>query len=319
LLVTSDTKAVVTGAIQQASRLTGVPFDYLMKTAMRESSLNPTLKASTSTATGLFQMLEQTWLGLLEEEGGKYGYGHYAESIERTGPGRYRVNDPALRQEIMALRNDPLANAVIGGGAFTRQNQSALTRALGRAPSDKELYVAHFFGPGQAAQFLKALNEDPAAPVAALFPRAAEANRSVFYTRGGEPRSAQGVFDVLTKRHGDTSPVPGPAAAESVVAQARGPQPRAAWSRSASTDQGPVLSFAADQAPAFHGLFQTRPHVRFLPSCAICGGRAGCRRLRTLRLVTRSILLRSGGAHEHDWHGERFLKRLLWKWSRGFA
>jgi hypothetical protein len=236
--------------------MTGVPFGYLMKTAMRESSLDPSLKASTSTATGLFQMLEQTWLGLLEEEGDKYGYGQYADAIERTGPGRYRVTDPALRDEIMALRKDPLANAVIGGGAFTRQNQAALTRALGRAPSEKELYVAHFFGPGQAARFLKALEADPSTPVATLFPRAAEANRSVFYTRAGDPRTAQGVFDVLTKRHGDGVPT---STAATAVASARGPQPRSAWSRETTPAvEQPVLSFAADQAPAFHGLFQTQ-------------------------------------------------------------
>ncbi|HLV85239.1 MAG TPA: transglycosylase SLT domain-containing protein [Devosia sp.] len=40
----------------------GVDFDYLLQTAMRESSLNPQAKAQTSSAVGLFQFLESTWL-----------------------------------------------------------------------------------------------------------------------------------------------------------------------------------------------------------------------------------------------------------------
>jgi hypothetical protein len=257
LQVTADTKANATGAIRQASRITGVPFDYLMRTAMRESSLNPDLKATTSTATGLFQMLEQTWLGLLEEEGAKFGYGRFADAIERTGPGRYRVADPELRAEIMELRRDPLANAVIGGGAFTRQNQAALTRALGRAPTEKELYVAHFFGPGQAARFLNMLADDPAGTVAGAFPQAAEANRSVFFDRAGKARSASDVFAVLTKRHGEAVPVASEAVAAAPVATDRGPRPRSAWSREPVQPEGPLLSFAGDSAPAFHGLFRT--------------------------------------------------------------
>jgi soluble lytic murein transglycosylase-like protein len=52
----------VTGAIRQASRLTGASFDYLLATAQVESGFNPNSAASTSSARGLFQFIEQTWL-----------------------------------------------------------------------------------------------------------------------------------------------------------------------------------------------------------------------------------------------------------------
>jgi soluble lytic murein transglycosylase-like protein len=49
-------------AIAQASDKTGVDFAFLLATAKRESSLNPKARAKTSSAKGLFQFLDQTWL-----------------------------------------------------------------------------------------------------------------------------------------------------------------------------------------------------------------------------------------------------------------
>ncbi|MFZ1990358.1 MAG: transglycosylase SLT domain-containing protein, partial [Alphaproteobacteria bacterium] len=59
----------VTQALAKASRATGVDFSYLLNTAKRESSLNPDAKSKTSSATGLFQFVEQTWLQALKAHG----------------------------------------------------------------------------------------------------------------------------------------------------------------------------------------------------------------------------------------------------------
>ena len=48
-------------AIKNAAAKTGVNFTYLMEKAAVESSFNPDAKAKTSSATGLFQFIEQTW------------------------------------------------------------------------------------------------------------------------------------------------------------------------------------------------------------------------------------------------------------------
>src|SRR5262245_9295122 len=106
---------VVTTAIRQAAQSTGVRFEHLLATAKVESSLNPDLTVRTSSATGLFQFLEQTWLGVMKEGGRAMGFGRYVDGIAQTKSGRYVVSDPALRREIMALRKDPTANAVMGG------------------------------------------------------------------------------------------------------------------------------------------------------------------------------------------------------------
>ena len=52
-------------AIRQAASETGTDFDYLWRTAKRESGLDPSARASTSSATGLFQFTNQTWLSMV--------------------------------------------------------------------------------------------------------------------------------------------------------------------------------------------------------------------------------------------------------------
>src|SRR5215470_10605952 len=87
--------AAVTGAIRQAAQATGTGFSYLLATAKIESGLNPQVKSPTSSATGLFQFIDQTWLMTMKQSGAALGYGRYADAIERTASGRYFVRDPA--------------------------------------------------------------------------------------------------------------------------------------------------------------------------------------------------------------------------------
>jgi len=190
----------VTGAIRQAAQTTGANFDYLLATARVESSLNPNLTVRNSSATGLFQFIEQTWLGTMKQAGGTHGYGRFAEAIERTPAGRYLVKDPALRNEIMRLRKDPTANAVMAG-VFTRQNAAVLNRRIGRMPSEGELYIAHFFGPGGAAKLITQAGRNPQANAAEIFPAAARANRPIFYDKQGNARSITGVYTELVRRY----------------------------------------------------------------------------------------------------------------------
>ena len=87
---TTDIATRVTGAIRDAARVTGAGFEYLLNTAIRESNLNPNAKAKTSSATGLFQFIDQTWLGTMKQSGASLGYGKYADAISRTSSGPLR-------------------------------------------------------------------------------------------------------------------------------------------------------------------------------------------------------------------------------------
>src|SRR6476646_2349907 len=112
---TSDIATRVTGAIRDAARVTGAGFEYLLNTALRESNLKPNAKNKASSATGLFQFIDQTWLATLKQSGASLGYGKYADAISKTSSGRYFVKDPAMRNEIFGLRKDPTANSLMAG------------------------------------------------------------------------------------------------------------------------------------------------------------------------------------------------------------
>jgi hypothetical protein len=193
--------STVTGAIRQASQATGTSFSYLLATAQVESGLNPGAGASTSSARGLFQFVDQTWLGTMKQSGAALGYSRYADAITRTASGHYEVKDPTLRSQILKLRSDPTANAVMAG-AFTKANATYLTQKLGRPPTEGELYIAHFLGAGGAARLISLAENNPTARATEYFAHAAQANRSIFYDqRTGAARSLAGVRNVLTDRY----------------------------------------------------------------------------------------------------------------------
>lgn len=194
----------ITAALQQASAKTGTDFNYLLKTAMRESSLDCNAKSSTSSACGLFQFTEQSWLGTMKQDGGALGLGQYADQISRDSRGRYVVTDPAARREILALRNDPEVSALMAG-AYTNDSRERLEGRLGRDVNGGELYIAHFLGAGGASKMISSAEETPNAPADELFPAAAAANRSIFYNRDGSPRSVNEVYDNLVAKHRNTA------------------------------------------------------------------------------------------------------------------
>src|ERR1700732_335542 len=100
-------RARIAGAIKQAASTTGTSFEYLLATAKMESNFDPKASASTSSARGLYQFIDQTWLGTVKEAGAQLGYGKYADALTRSPSGGYSVSDPAARTAIMKLRDDP--------------------------------------------------------------------------------------------------------------------------------------------------------------------------------------------------------------------
>jgi hypothetical protein len=267
----STAASAVTGAISQAAQVTGTSFQYLLATAKVESGLNPQAGASTSSARGLFQFVEQTWLGTMKQAGAGLGYGKYADAITKTASGRYEVSDPALRNEILKLRNDPTVNAVMAG-AFTQANAAILQDRLGRAPSEGELYVAHFLGAGGAARLLTMASDTPQGKAATYFPDAAQANPSIFYERSGAPRSLAQVRDTLTARYdvaarirpGDTPAVAQAVPGTNVAVAYAAPVARSVSAPPTVPDTAGVTSAFAAATPqlaerdpqVFHDLFQ---------------------------------------------------------------
>ena len=185
----------VLGAVRDASRRTGADFDYMLAKAAQESGFRADAEAATSSATGLYQFIDRTWLQMVRDHGARHGLGGLARQIGEAPDGGPAVADPALRQRILDLRRDPRLNAVMAG-ELANDNRAHLQRTIGGEIGPTELYLAHFLGAEGAEVFLKARRETPHRPAAELFPAAARANRAVFFDPAtGAPRSLQAVRD----------------------------------------------------------------------------------------------------------------------------
>src|SRR5215469_2612831 len=117
----SDTNTVVT-ALKNAAAATGSDFHYLLGTAIRESSLKTNAQSTTSSAGGLFQFVDQTWLGLVKSHGAKYGLGSLAQAIGVTSDGRFHADNDADRSMILSLKKDPQISALMAG-EYARSSQ----------------------------------------------------------------------------------------------------------------------------------------------------------------------------------------------------
>lgn len=207
----------VQAAIARAASATGADFTYLLAQARLESGLDPSAKARTSSARGLYQFTGSTWLRTLERHGGQLGLDTASQ-------------DPAARAQLLALRDDPQISALMAG-ELANDNRGYLQNVLGRDPDNTELYLAHFLGPDGAAKFLGALASDPTQSAAALMPSAAGANHAIFFA-GESPRSVGEVMGLLRNKFDgamlSTAPEPHrsgaylPVAATSVVPHGMG-------------------------------------------------------------------------------------------------
>lgn len=144
----------------------------LERIKMAESGGNPDAKNPNSTASGLYQFTDQTW----KDTVAKYG--------KEDGVTVDMKNDPQA-QEKMVRR-------------LAADNAKILTRQLDKEPNVADMYVAHFMGANDAVKLIKARGSRQMA--ANLFPRAAKANRTIFFDNRGRPRSVEEVYQVLANK-----------------------------------------------------------------------------------------------------------------------
>lgn len=177
----------IVGAVEVASARTGSDPVFMLALADKESSLRPGVGASTSSAEGLYQFIEQTWLQVVYQFGPDHGLADEAAAITKSADGRYRVEGEETRAAILALRRDPLISGLMAG-EMLRRDRNRLEEALGRRLAPHEIYIAHFLGPAGAERFLTLKDEAPTTKASAEFAAAARANRAIFFARG-KPRT----------------------------------------------------------------------------------------------------------------------------------
>lgn len=157
--------------IVAAAKMAGVDPGLMAAKASIESSFKGSVKAGTSSASGLYQFIDSTWNAMLSRYGSKYG----------IAPG--------------TPRSDARANALMAA-EYLKENQAYLEKKLGRPMTDVDLYAGHFLGAGGATTLLSA---DPNTDAVALMPDAARANAPIFY-EGGRSRTVGEVYAELTRR-----------------------------------------------------------------------------------------------------------------------
>ena len=185
----------ILSSVRTAAQRTGVDFSYLVAKAAAESSFDPHAQTSTSSARGLYQFLNKTWIDMIKEHGADYGLGRLASALE--------AGDPQARVQALKLRDNPALSASMAA-EYTRDNQDQLESALGRPAGPTDLYLAHFLGAQGATKFLSAMDKNPSARADVMFPEAARANQSIFYVNG-RPRTVSEIYDRFSEKLGVTT------------------------------------------------------------------------------------------------------------------
>ena len=183
--------------IVRASKVVGADPTLLMAVADKESSFSTAVKAQTSSATGLYQFIEQTWLGVIYEFGAKHGLVAEAKLIGRSGR-QFVIGDANERQRILDMRREPYISALLAAEMLKRDTLR-LERALGRHLTGGEIYLIHFLGPDAAQTFIETMEEQPGVKAAELLPKPAQANRPIFYADAGGETKTLSVSEVHKK------------------------------------------------------------------------------------------------------------------------
>jgi len=186
----AQTRTQVKDALRQSGQRKGQDFGYLLKVAHGESRFQADAKARNSSAAGVFQFTEQTWLQMVKTHGAKYGLAAQADAVRVGARGRLEVPDAAARQAILARRNDAKLSTQLAA-ELANDNRKFLEKRLGRTATAGEVYAAHAFGPSGALRMIQARDTAPAQAGDKVLPQAARANPGIFYDRGTkQPRSA---------------------------------------------------------------------------------------------------------------------------------
>lgn len=134
--LTDDELAVLRGIIARADAPaappppSSIPDDYWPLLAQIESGNRPYIKAPSSSASGLYQFIKQTWIG----EGGQWG----------NDPSQaFGGLKPSEKEQLQRARS------------FTEKNADYL-RGKNIPINSASLYAAHFFGPVTAARVIAA-------------------------------------------------------------------------------------------------------------------------------------------------------------------
>lgn len=178
--------------VVKAAQTTDMDPALLMAIAEKESNFITRAKARTSSASGLFQFVEKTWLQAMKHFGHRYGRAEEANAIASADGASVA---PQKRAKILGLRNDPYLSAALAA-EMLKKDGAKIAEKIGRPLTPGETYLIHFLGPEDAERFMKTMNESPNVSAASLLPRPARANRPIFYEQQGRRLKDRSVAEV---------------------------------------------------------------------------------------------------------------------------
>jgi Transglycosylase SLT domain len=181
--------------IVKAAQVTNADPVLLMAIADKESSFSTGVKAKTSSATGLFQFIDSTWLRVVRDFGTRHGLRKEAAAITWVDD-ELVVADPVERTRILELRREPYISALLAAEMLKR-DASRIARRIGRDLTHGETYLAHFLGPDDAERFMEKVVDEPNSIAAKLLPKPARANKPIFF--GSSGRKGLSIAEVHQK------------------------------------------------------------------------------------------------------------------------
>ncbi|MFY9656947.1 MAG: transglycosylase SLT domain-containing protein [Methylocystis sp.] len=181
--------------VVKAAAATGSDPALLLSIADKESSFILKAKASTSSASGLFQFIDSTWMTAMKS----FGWRHLQQEAQGSPAEGVKPVASISRSEILKLRNDPYLSAVLAAEILKTEG-AKISGEIGRGLTAGETYLIHFLGPDDARRFMAKMDQDPQTPAAKLLPRPARANRSIFFASLNgrlKPKSLREVHDAF--------------------------------------------------------------------------------------------------------------------------
>ena len=177
-------------AILRASAISGVAPSFLWRIASLESGFRPEARSSVSSAVGLFQFLNSTWLSSLRRYGTELGMSRAAAAIDVDERGRPLIRDRSTRRDILAMREDPLLSATVAG-LLTRENAETMAASETQKVTRDELYAAHVLGPTGALRLYETAPLQPQVISPDVLHSQAETNPGLFLDRGRHRTAAE--------------------------------------------------------------------------------------------------------------------------------
>lgn len=150
----------------KVSKKYSVSHSLLSKIADIESNFDVNAKAKTSSARGLFQIINTTEIWL---------------------------------RELCLIEGDifdPEVNANMGA-CYIQHNKKYLEKKLKRKVTDLELYLAHFLGAYRAYKFILMKDTDLAYK---MFKNESKANKRIFYHTCGKPKTVREIKDEFQEK-----------------------------------------------------------------------------------------------------------------------